>query len=116
MNSKLRTILMLFSVCVLSMNAFSQDLTIDSLKLALKNAKHDKIKCSILRELAETADDNEWPAFNEQLIVLAEKNVKLNNDGATKSFYIKQLATGLNNKAVLYQLSGNRQEALNLFF
>ncbi|MBK7666960.1 MAG: hypothetical protein IPJ32_06130 [Sphingobacteriaceae bacterium] len=37
--------------------------SIDSLKLALKNAKHDTVRCNILNTLAETASDEEWPAF-----------------------------------------------------
>ena len=56
MNIKLRTILMLFSVYILSMNVSAQDPVIDSLKLALHNAKHDTTRCNILSQLSEICE------------------------------------------------------------
>ena len=42
--------------------ALCQDKTIDSLKLALKNAKHDTTRCTILSAMIEAeGDDNIWP-------------------------------------------------------
>ncbi|MBC7862857.1 MAG: tetratricopeptide repeat protein [Bacteroidia bacterium] len=87
-------------------NFFSQaDKTIDSLKLALKNAVHDSARCNILFALAETAGDDEWPQFNEQLKVLAEKNVSLSAE--MKSFYLKYLGAAHNNIGFLAQNQGN---------
>jgi hypothetical protein len=58
----------------LAEKSIAQNKTIDSLKLALKNAKNDTTRCNLLSQLAETASDEAWPAFNDALFILAEKN------------------------------------------
>ena len=83
--------------CVLSFISFSQNTNgepsriIDSLKLALKNAKHDTIRCNILNTLIENeADDNIWPKYNEQLLKLAKKGASSTTANITlKNFYLK---------------------------
>ena len=55
---------------------FAQKNLVDSLKLALKTARHDTTRCAILAQLAEVAPDGEWEKFNEQLKNLAEANLK----------------------------------------
>ncbi|MBK7666955.1 MAG: tetratricopeptide repeat protein [Sphingobacteriaceae bacterium] len=84
---------------------------IDSLKLALKNAKHDTTRCNILSILTETASDEEWPVFNEQLKILAEKNLANNN--SPKNFYLKHLATAFNNIGYLAKFKGDIIKSLN---
>ena len=91
--------------------AFAQD--IDSLKLALKNAKHDTTRCNILNELAETASDDEWPVFNEQLKVLAEKNIAKKT--SLKKIYLKHLADALNNIGFLALQQGDIPKALEYY-
>lgn len=59
----------------LTENIFCQNKQLDSLKLLLKNAKNDSVKCLILNVLAETAPDDEWPAYNEALKSIAEKDL-----------------------------------------
>ena len=86
---------------------------IDSLKLALKNAKHDTVRCNILSALAENADDDEWPAFNEQLKSLTEKNIA--NNSTPKKFYLKHLANALNNVGFLSDNKGDIPKALENF-
>jgi tetratricopeptide (TPR) repeat protein len=93
-------------------SVYAQDPFIDSLKTALKNAKHDKVRCSILSELAENAGEDEWPIYNEQLLLLAEKNVNEHAGGQTRSFYVKHVANALNNKAIIFQTSSNNSTAL----
>ena len=91
-------------------NSFCFSQNVDSLKLALKNAKHDTVRCNILATLAETASDEEWPAFNEQLKVLAEKNIAGN--AQPKNFYLKHLAAAFNNIGYLAQVKGDIPKAL----
>ncbi len=86
---------------------------IDSLKLALKNAKHDTARCNILFTLAETASDEEWPAFNEQLKKLAEKKLAANS--LPKKFYLKHLAFALNNVGVYCDYKGDIPASLENF-
>ena len=46
---------------------------IDSLKIELKNATHDTIRCRLLNAIIEgDADDTKWPFYNEQLRELTE--------------------------------------------
>lgn len=55
---------------------FAQQNQIDSLKQLLKKTMHDTSRCSILSQLTETASDEEWPKFNEQLKNLTNDNLK----------------------------------------
>ncbi len=85
---------------LLTINA--QDKTIDSLKLALKNAKHDTTRCKVLLQLAENASDEEWPKFNDKLKKLAETSIKsCQINSAVYKFYLKHIATSLSNTAFL---------------
>ena len=94
--------------------SFSQN--IDSLKLVLKSVKNDTIKCNVLSILSETAEDNEWPAFNDELKSVCEKNLKNKNLSAKmKFFYLKHLAISLNNIGYLSEDEGNIDKALEYY-
>ncbi len=69
---------------------FGQNKTIDSLKLALKNAKHDTTRCNLLKLLTKKATGEEQEKYIEQLKTLAEKNVAVG--GALKNIYRIHLA------------------------
>ena len=103
----------LFILFLLPCFLFAQNRTIDSLKLALKNAKHDTMRCNILSILAETASDEEWPAFNEQLKQLAEENII--NKTKPKNFYLKHLADAMNNIGYLANQKGEIPKALEYY-
>ena len=105
---RLLFIILLFP-CVLS----AQDGVIDSLKLALKNAKHDTTRCNILGMLAETASDEEWPLFNEQRLKLAEKNSKTTS--SLKPFYLRALAGAFINIGLLANQHGDISKALEYY-
>ncbi len=95
-------------------DGFAQNISIDSLKLALKNAKHDTSRCNILNELVEAeANDNIWPLFNEELRLIAEKNIAVNN--TNKLFYLKHLANALNNVGYLAEHLGDIPKALEFY-
>jgi len=86
----------------------------DSLKLELKNAKHDTTRCNILNAMVEAEyDDQVWPIYNEQLRVLAEKNTKTNTPN--KPFYLKHLADALNNIGYFYNNQGDIPKALEYY-
>lgn len=117
MKIKLQIIIFLFTI--LSGSCISQD--IDSLKQALKIATHDSTRCHILDQMIETeADDNIWPTYNDQLKTLCEKNLKNvtstnKKEYASRLFYIKYLASSLNNIGYLYNMQGNTTKALEYF-
>ena len=95
----------------LSINA--QDKTIDSLKITLKNAKHDTARCLILMTLAETEMDPViWSEYNEQLLKIAQRELKLNPPKPLRTIYIRHLAYAFNNRGVLANERGNIDSAL----
>jgi serine phosphatase RsbU (regulator of sigma subunit)/Tfp pilus assembly protein PilF len=87
---------------------------IDSLKLELKNAKHDTTLCNLLNAIVEAENDDEiWPIYNEQLRVLSEKHTKTNTPN--NPFYLKHLADALNNTGYLYKTQGDIPKAIEYF-
>jgi len=106
----------LFLFAFLAGTTFAQDKFLDSLKLALKNAGHDTTRCEILNALAETASDEEWPVFNEQLLKLAEKNAYLHEKGPVRIFYLRHLSAAYNNKGILHDNRGDLQKGLEYYY
>ena len=97
-----------------SLQLNAQDRVMDSLKLVLKNAKHDTIRCNILNEMIQAEiDDNIWPNYNEQLKILAEKNIA--GKAEPKSFYFKHLADALNNIGYLAHKKGDIPKAIDYY-
>jgi serine phosphatase RsbU (regulator of sigma subunit) len=89
----------------------------DSLKAALKNAKHDTVRCRILNTMIEAEqDDAIWPAYNTQLKAICENNLKkYASSDPLYNFYLKNLAGAMNNDGYLAQFQGNIPEALKLY-
>ncbi|MBC7694718.1 MAG: tetratricopeptide repeat protein, partial [Burkholderiales bacterium] len=109
MKRSLGIIWMLLSI----LNINAQDNTIDSLKLALKNAKHDTTKLFILVKLSEVCDLEEILVFAEPAVTLAESKLKvLSNNDPQYSFYIKLLSGAYNNMGYSYDVRGEMQKAL----
>lgn len=94
----------------------AQDRTVDSLKLALKNAKHDTTRCNILNELVESpanGNDTVWTIYNNQLLLLAEKGAIISSSTKTlKDTYLKYLSNALYNKGWLAEIHGDIPKAL----
>ncbi len=97
-------------------SVFAQQKQIDSLKIALKTAKHDTIRCAILYQLAETAPEGEWEKFNEQLKILAETKLKITKPSQTEfHIYKKHYAASLNNVGLIYSYQNNIPKALEYY-
>ncbi len=88
---------------------------IDSLKLELKKASNDTVKCNVLSHLAENAPDEEWPAFNMQLKLLAEKNLKATSNEVLKRTYTRHLANAITNEGSIAQNHGDNDLALTCY-
>lgn len=108
----------LLSLLALFINVFSGSCQeMESLKSALKAAVYDSARCRILNEMIEReADDNIWPAYNEQMKILAEDNLRKSKptDPQTPVFK-KYLGAALNNIAVTIQNKGNSALALQFY-
>jgi len=112
MRIELRYILILLLFLCMK-GSFAQDKTTDSLKLALKNAKHDTTRCNILNALIELENDNKvWSVYNDQLLKLAEKGIK---DPSLKLVYTEHLATAINNLGFLASQNGDSPKALEYY-
>jgi serine phosphatase RsbU (regulator of sigma subunit)/Flp pilus assembly protein TadD len=98
-------------------NAIDQDGTMDSLKVLLKNAKHDTSRCYILGMMIEAEPDEEaWPKYNLQLKKIAQENLKKGiNDEKIRRFYLKHLANTLNDEAYSLLNIGDVSSALELY-
>ena len=72
MSDKLITIFLLLVTLTFSLTLKAQDNEIDSLKFALKNAKHDTIKINILSELSGLCEVEDILLFAEPCLKLCE--------------------------------------------
>jgi serine phosphatase RsbU (regulator of sigma subunit)/Tfp pilus assembly protein PilF len=89
---------------------------IDSLKLALKNAKHDTTRCNVLSQLSELEPDEKlWPLYNDTLKAICEKYLASNLTSPLRSFYLKYLAGALNNVGYLANQQGDISTALDYY-
>lgn len=104
-----------FIFFLLLCNIFSnaQDKTIDSLKLALKNAKHDTTRCKILNALIESENDDAiWPKYNDQIKSLAEKNLAgLPSESSETKIFKKYLGEAYNNLGTISNWQGDRKNS-----
>mgnify|MGYP002359253748 FL=1 len=100
-----------------SLRLTAQDRTIDSLKLALKNANHDTTRCNILYEMIEAENDYKiWSVYNDQLLKLSEKGATVSGPTTSiKIFYLKHLAGALNNIGFLSRNQGDIPKALDYY-
>ena len=92
---------------------YAQDLVVDSLKLALKNAKHDTTRIKILSELSELCEVEDILIYAEPCKKLCEKSVLKNSH--PKTFYLKYLADAINNIGFLALEHGDVQKALEYY-
>ena len=95
--------------------SFSQNK--DSLKIEIKNAKHDTTRCQLLSLLIESEyDEKIWPAYNDELYELAKKNIETERPGELKNYYLTYFANAINNKGYLAQEHGDISKALEFYF
>lgn len=92
----MKKLVLLFTGLFLFSLLHSQDKQTDSLKTALKRAKHDTVKCKVLIELANISNKNEGEIYSEELhkIILNHSLPSLN------AFYKRCLAKYYYYKAV----------------
>jgi hypothetical protein len=113
MNSKLRTILLLLSVWVFSVYSFAQDPVIDSLKLTLKNAKHDTTRCNILSQLSEICEIDDISKYALPCIKISEAAAAKTTNSVLKKIYLKYNANALNNLGFMEDHQGTNSKAID---
>jgi serine phosphatase RsbU (regulator of sigma subunit) len=75
----------------------AQELNVDFLKNELKLVKNDSIKAVILNALTANSDEGDWEKYNDELKLLAEKNLKNCHTTSLCKFYKTQTAAVLSN-------------------
>lgn len=76
----------------------------DSLKAALRLAKHDTVKCNILNTMTEIENDDAlWPAYNEEAFTIAKTHLKTESDTLLIKFYKSKLGACYINKGYYEQ-------------
>ena len=112
-----KNIFLLLAFLTFNVKLNAQDLLIDSLKQALKTAKHDTTRCNILNELIESEnEDKVWSVYNDQLLKLAERGAtKESHNALEKKCYLKYLSAALNNIGFLAQNQGEILKALKYY-
>lgn len=115
MNSKIKHILI--GIVLVYANALLLAQNKDSIKIEIKNAKHDTIRCKLLSALIEIEyDEKIWPLYNEELYELAKKNADAEAPGKLKNIYLTYFASAINNKGYLTQEHGDISKALEFYF
>ena len=103
----------LFFILSLS-KGFAQN--IDSLKLALKNAKHDTTRVKILSELTQVCETEDILTYNEPCLKLCEKNLQNSKLASVqKLFFKKHLADALNTVGFIYNNQSDNHKALEYY-
>ena len=92
---------------------FNAQFNTDSLKLVLKNAKHDTVRCNILNLMIESEpNDRVWVSYNDQLLKLAEKNILICKTPFEKKKYQKHLSVAFNNLSFLAEEHGENEKEI----
>ncbi|MES2762207.1 MAG: tetratricopeptide repeat protein [Bacteroidota bacterium] len=113
---KLSTTALVIAVLCLCTNLFAQDRMVDSLKLVLKNAKHDTVKINALSALSEVCEIDDIPLYANQCKDLCEK--KLSGTSLTNTlthFYKKNLAGAFNNLGYYSSQKNDKPGALEFY-
>lgn len=102
LNHNLKYIVVLLLLTFFSVLASGQHL--DSLKLILKNATNDTVRCSVLSQLVDQEfDDKIWPKYNQQIVEIAENHLRniVKPHNHLDTFYFGMLANAYSNKGLI---------------
>jgi serine phosphatase RsbU (regulator of sigma subunit)/Tfp pilus assembly protein PilF len=111
----IRILLLILSVsCKI---AFAQTGISDSLRSILKNAPNDTTRCGILYRMIEDENDvTIWPAYNDLLTELCNKNLAETRPGqAEHKTFLKYYGEAMNNTGYLASSRGDHVHALEYY-
>lgn len=107
----------IYFIVFLFQTFFALAQNLDSLKALLKGSMHDTTRCSILNKMITLeTDDAIWPAYNDELMRISEKNLKLTISDELKKKYATNLSAGYNNMGYLAGNNGELKKALKAYF
>ncbi len=112
-----KQILLSFIFLLFVGQVLAQDKTIDSLKLALKIAKNDTMRCFILHTMIQV-ESNEvvWLKYNGELKKLVEAKLKTTNPSSSEyNIYRKYYASSIGNIGIIYENQGDVAKALECY-
>lgn len=110
----LKKVFILVLFCIV-FTVHGQNKALEQLKVELKAAKHDTIKCEILDQLIEIAPDGEWQMFNGQMQKIAISNLSQKQDLRSLFVFSKYYATSLHNQGIIYSEQSNDNKAVEYF-
>jgi len=106
-------------IALVSLNVFSQvNPLLDSLKLELKKANHDSVRCRILGQMVDNDfDDKTWPLHNKNQLTIALKYVNDNIVPKSKqdTVFFNYLLTAYSNEGFVCINAGDFKKALEFF-
>jgi serine phosphatase RsbU (regulator of sigma subunit) len=111
----IKTNVTLLIFLLLNLVVIGQNSLIDSLKNLLQTTNNELKKCQILAVLAEEADENEWPIFNDQLLKISKNIIRNNTSNQKKQFYTYYIKS-LNNKGYYCSSTGGISTAKTLHY
>lgn len=89
-------------LCILFYASVSQVSPADSLRLRLKQAVGDSLRCQLLSTLSETAPDGEWEQDNAALLNLAYQAFYRTSSLPQKRYYLRGMALAFNNEGLIF--------------
>ncbi|MES2762206.1 MAG: tetratricopeptide repeat protein [Bacteroidota bacterium] len=93
----------------------AQDPVVDSLKLALKNARHDTSRVIILSKLSEVCEEDDILKYTQPCLSLAYKKIDQTTDKARIHFYLKYVAASIANNGYYAGQKGNVTKQLDCY-
>lgn len=114
---KMNSRIIFFFTCLflVYLNVNAQNKMIEGLKNDLISAKHDTIRCSVLDQLIEVADEGEWQKYNEQMMQISLKNLGLKHQGRELKIFSKYYATALHNQGIIFSEQSDDDKAVEYF-
>lgn len=103
--------LLLYLILTLNHNT-SHAQNIDSLKIALKTAKHDTVKVNTLFWLVEATPEGEWQKHNEQYLQFTKNKVSTTSNSSENKFFKQHYARALNNLGFIESELGDLKKAV----
>ena len=115
MNVRLATVFFVLLFCG-SLKVSSQNKIVEALKKELQQTKQDTLKCELLDQLIEIAAEEEWQTYNQQMKLLASKNLALKPKGRLLRVFSKYYARALHNQGIMFTEQSNDEKAIEYFY
>ncbi len=108
--------LLCFVLCIDINSQIASEKSKDSLLTRLKSLTNSQERIKTLSILVETEqDDKIWPKYNEEIIAIAEQNIKETGQpkSALDTFYYQKLSSAIGDRGFLFYMQGNYKKAVD---